>query len=76
MNKQFIGAGYTGGSRTVIQFCEANGISHTLFYELLKKGKGPRIIKAGRKTLIGYEAEIDWRATMEADAAAQNTQGA
>ena len=66
MNQQFV----TTGARTVRQFCDANNISHTLFYELQKRGKGPRIIKAGRRTLVGSEAEIDWRAQMEKDAAA------
>ena len=74
MNKEFIGTGYIGGARTVNQFCEANSISHTLFYELLKKGQGPRVIKAGRRTLVGCEAEIDWRAQMEAEAASQSQQ--
>ena len=70
MNKQFLNTGFVGAS-TVPQFCDRNNISRTLFYELIKRGKGPRVFKAGRKTLIGPEPEIDWRAQMEAEHAAK-----
>ena len=55
---------------TVDEFCVAHGrMSRTLFYELLKNGRGPRIFKAGRKTLVSVEAATAWRAAMEAGAA-------
>ena len=54
------------GARSVVQFCDANCVSRTLFYELQKRGIGPRTFKAGRRTLISVEAEVEWRAKMEA----------
>ncbi|MBB5506704.1 hypothetical protein [Paraburkholderia atlantica] len=52
---------------TVAEFCEAHGrISRTLFYSLIKEGKGPRLMKIGRRTLVSQEAAADWRHAMEA----------
>ena len=53
----------------VKSFCESNRICKGLFYELLKQGKGPRITKVGRRTLISPEAEQDWRQQMESQTA-------
>jgi len=50
---------------SVTEFCVEHGISRGLFYNLVKEGKGPRIIKAGRRTLISQEAAEEWRRTME-----------
>jgi predicted DNA-binding transcriptional regulator AlpA len=41
-------------------------MSRSLFYELVKGGKGPRLMKIGRRTLISQEAAADWRRAMEA----------
>lgn len=51
---------------TVQEFCaEHGGISKVFFYELQKRGQGPRIMKVGRRTLISAEAAAEWRARME-----------
>lgn len=51
---------------TVAEFCqEHGGISKVFFYKLLKEGKGPRLMKVGRRTLITGEAAADWRKQME-----------
>lgn len=51
---------------TVAEFCEEHGgISKVFFYALLKKGKGPRLMKVGRRTLITAEAASEWRNQME-----------
>ncbi len=51
---------------TVSEFCEAHGrMSRTLFYSLVKEGKGPRLMKIGRRTLVSQEAAADWRRAME-----------
>ena len=50
---------------SVAEFCEAHGISRGTFYKLLGSGRGPRIIKAGRRTLISHEAAEEWRRRME-----------
>lgn len=53
---------------TVYEFChEHGGISKVFFYKLLKLGKGPRLMKVGRRTLITAEAAADWRKQMEMD---------
>ena len=50
---------------TVPHFCDDHNISRTHFYELLKQGKGPRLMKVGRRTLISAEAAIEWRKRIE-----------
>ena len=53
---------------TVQEFCaEHGGISKVFFYKLLKDGKGPRLMKVGRRTLITGESAADWRKKMEDD---------
>lgn len=54
-----------GGNFDVNSFCDAHKISRALFYQLLKKGNGPRIIKLGKRTLISYEAAAEWRRQLE-----------
>jgi predicted DNA-binding transcriptional regulator AlpA len=51
---------------SVTEFCQEHGISRGLFYNLLREGRAPRIIKAGRRTLISQEAAEEWRQCMEA----------
>lgn len=53
---------------TVDQFrTNHGGMSRTLFYDLLKTGKGPRIFKVGRRTMISAEAAAEWIQRMEAE---------
>lgn len=52
---------------TVAQFCADHNISRTHFYQLTKDGKGPRLMRLGRRVLISAEAAADWRRQMEAD---------
>lgn len=52
---------------TVPQFCDEHNISRTHFYALLKEGKGPRLMRVGRRTLISLEAAADWRRRMESE---------
>ena len=52
---------------TVPQFCDGHNISRTHFYELIKQGRAPRLMKVGRRTLISQEAAADWRKRMEAE---------
>jgi hypothetical protein len=57
---------------TVPEFCEAHRISRALFYLLLKRGDGPRLLKAGRRTLITVDAAAEWRRRMEAATAGRS----
>jgi hypothetical protein len=50
---------------TVPEFCLQHRISRSLLYKLLQEGKGPRIMKAGKRTLITNEAAEAWRRRLE-----------
>ena len=50
---------------TVPQFCDGFNVSRTHFYALLKEGRGPRLMKVGRRTLISATAATDWCERME-----------
>jgi hypothetical protein len=48
----------------VAHFCHDHGISRGHFYNLLKRGDGPAIMKVGRRTLISADAAAEWRQRM------------
>ena len=50
---------------TIPQFCDGHNVSRTHFYALLKEGKGPRLMKVGRRSLISVESAAAWRKRME-----------
>ncbi len=50
---------------SIAEFCEAHGISRSLFYILLKKNLTPKLMKVGKRTLISQEAAAEWRREME-----------
>jgi hypothetical protein len=50
---------------TVDEFCHAHRISRGTFYNLLKTGRGPSIMKVGARTLISADAAAIWRRRME-----------
>jgi len=54
---------------SVPEFCSAHRISRALFYIMLREGRGPRVLKARRRTLITAEAAADWRRRMESASA-------
>lgn len=54
-------------SLTIPEFCAGHGnISKSFFHKLVNEGRGPRLMKIGRRTLISAEAAAAWRAQMEA----------
>lgn len=55
----------TKGASPVRRFCNDHGISVSHLYNLLKSGKGPAIMKVGKRTLISDEAAAAWRRRME-----------
>jgi hypothetical protein len=59
---------------SVDAFCRAHSLSRSKFYEMLRSGEGPRIMKCGAKTLISGEAARDWRFARERAAAAGRKQ--
>ena len=50
---------------TVPEFCLQHRISRSLFYKLVKEGHGPRLMRAGKRTLITSEAADAWRRSSE-----------
>lgn len=46
---------------SIDEFCRLHNIGRTTFYGLVKEGKGPAIMKVGRRTLITVEAAQNWR---------------
>jgi len=46
-------------------FCETHKISRSFLYRLIGEGRGPRLMKLGRRTLISAESAAEWRAQME-----------
>jgi len=41
-------------------------MSQAFFHALVAKGKGPRLMKVGARTLISVEAAAKWRRAQEA----------
>jgi predicted DNA-binding transcriptional regulator AlpA len=55
------------GMLTIPAFVAEHGISRSLFYRLVREGRGPRLTKIATRTLISAEAAAEWRARMEAE---------
>ncbi|MET4086665.1 helix-turn-helix domain-containing protein [Bradyrhizobium sp. S3.5.5] len=58
---------------SVAEFCEAHRISQMTFYRLARTGRGPRVMKVGRRTLISIEASEAWRRGCESASTEQPT---
>ena len=58
---------------TVLEFCEVHRISRSLFYLLVKDGKGPRLLRCRGRTLVTREAAEAWRRKMEEQTADEGT---
>lgn len=52
---------------SVQQFCNAHGFSRALFYKILKDGRGPKVVKLGRRTIITKESAAEWRSRLESE---------
>jgi predicted DNA-binding transcriptional regulator AlpA len=46
-------------------FCHRNNLSRSALYNAWKAGRGPRIMRIGRKVLITREAAEQWRRQCE-----------
>lgn len=53
------------GAASIAEFCSAHHISKSHLYNILKRGRGPTIMKVGKRTLISNEAAAAWRRAME-----------
>ena len=56
-------------SYTVEEWCHKHRLCRATFYNLRKVGKGPQILKAGSRTLITFQADLDWQRVREAETA-------
>ncbi len=61
---------YEQAAYSVDAFCRAHSLSRSKFYEMLRSGDGPRVMKCGAKTLVSVEAARDWRLARERATAA------
>jgi len=59
---------------TIPGFCRDHNIPESTYYELRKRGQGPREMRAGRRVLITQEAAADWRAEREHERAREVAQ--
>lgn len=50
---------------TVDEFARQHSISRGYVYKLIAEGRGPRLMKVGRRTLVSREAAEEWRRQME-----------
>ena len=50
---------------SVSEFCREHNISRGLFYNLRRAGRGPRVMKIGRRTLVSHAAAEEWRQSIE-----------
>jgi hypothetical protein len=56
-------------SLTIDQWCKQHNLSRSTFYKLRKVGKAPRIIKVLEAVRITEDADREWCAAREAEAA-------
>ena len=61
---------------SVAEFCAGWGISKPMYYRLRREGRGPRIVRVGRRTLITPEANAEWGREMEEQQDASAPEGA
>lgn len=57
------------GAFTILEFCQRHGLSRSAFYNAVKAGQGPRVMRVGSRVMISREAAEAWRREREADAA-------
>lgn len=53
-----------GGAITLLEFCDRYKLSRSTFYEMRKRGLGPREIHVGRRVLIAWRAIREWEEAM------------
>jgi hypothetical protein len=52
---------------TIAQFCEAHGLSQSMYFKLKEQGRGPVEMAYGRRRAISLESAARWRAEREAE---------
>jgi hypothetical protein len=54
---------------SIPEFCRRNGFGPGLYFKIARDGRGPRVMRVGRRTLISREAAEEWRREREAASA-------
>jgi excisionase family DNA binding protein len=57
----------TADAYTIDEWCRRHRLSRATFYNLLRRGEAPRVMKVGIRTLISREASDEWRRRLEAE---------
>ncbi len=52
------------GSQSIAQFCKNNNISLAMYFKLQREGRGPAVMKVGRRSIISDASEDAWRHVM------------
>jgi hypothetical protein len=60
---------------SIAGFCRRHGISRGTYLNLRRRGKAPREVAAGTRRIITEQAEADWIAERESEAAALRRNG-
>ncbi len=50
---------------SIDEFCRAHGISRAHYFNIQKRGEGPRVMRVGSRVLVSREAAADWRRDRE-----------
>jgi hypothetical protein len=54
------------GAYSISDFCRAHGrMSESFFHKLAAEGRGPKLMKVGKRTMISTEAAAAWRRARE-----------
>jgi hypothetical protein len=59
---------------SIAEFCRRHGISTALYFKISREGRGPRLMRVGRRTLVTQEAACEWRREREAASAPRVTE--
>ena len=57
---------------SILEFCDAHGISEGFYYKLKKQCRGPREMRLGKRTLVTFESAAEWRRERELASAAES----
>jgi predicted DNA-binding transcriptional regulator AlpA len=50
---------------SILEFCARHGMSRSAFYNSLKAGQGPRLMRVGTRVMVSREAAAEWRRERE-----------
>lgn len=45
---------------TIAEFCQAFRVSRGHFYNLVRRGEGPRLLRVGKRVLVSADSVAEW----------------